>query len=61
MKEFLHNIKNPFFQNKIYYIILQPVRLLSAKQRKKVQHFAVKNWHKNPSFMHRLKGVCTQG
>tara|TARA_R100000951_G_scaffold7941_1_gene7289 strand:- start:979 stop:1164 length:186 start_codon:yes stop_codon:yes gene_type:complete len=61
MKEFLRNIKNPFFQNKVYYIILQPVRLLSARQRKKVQDFAVKNWQKNPSFMHRLKWVCAEG
>jgi hypothetical protein len=59
MNEFLHNMRNPFFQNKVYYVILQPVRLLTAKQRKKVGAFAVKNWHKNPAFMHRLKWVCT--
>jgi hypothetical protein len=54
MEKFIRNMSSDRFEGKVYYVLFQPIRLLSFKKRRAIQSWASRNWAINPRIMHRL-------
>ena len=60
MRDVIERLRDPRFQNKHFYLLLLPCRLLSFRRRSRLAAWANANWERHPAFMHRLYWACTR-